>query len=101
MDVQQVPLRIRQGPPKKDTKMMPLSKLQSPIDLMKYRLAMRLFFGPAIITKLIDVEYGFSEPSLREAQKNFKKALRLTEKRLNEKGLTYLKLDEIANTIQF
>lgn len=101
MDVQQVPLRIRQEPPRKGTKIKPLKELQTPIDLMKYKLAMRLFFGPTVITKLIEVEYNFKDQTLQKATVQFKKDLRQTEKDLTAKGLTYLKLDEIANTIQF
>lgn len=101
MDVQQVPLRIRQAPPKKGDKLLPLSKLQSPVDLMKYRLAMKLFFGPTVITRFIDVDYKFSEPELQSAQETFKNNLRTTNKKLQERGLTYMDLTDIARTIQF
>lgn len=101
MDVQQVPLRIRQAPPKKDTKMVSRKKLQSPIDLMKYRLAMRLFFGPSVLTRLIDVKYGFKDDKLQLAVERFKTDLRQTERSLEKQGLKYLALDEIANSIQF
>lgn len=101
MDVRKVPLRIRQAPPTKDTKMIPLSKLQSPTDLMKYRLAMKLFFGPSLLTKLIDAEYEFTDPKLIEAQKNFKLNLKDTDKKLRDQGLTYMTLDDIARSIQY
>lgn len=101
MDVQKVPLRLRQAPPVKDTKMISRKKLQSPIDLMKYKLAMRLFFSPTVITKLKDVQYDFRDPDLQARVRQFKKDLRATEKKLKEQGLEYLTLDEIANTIQF
>jgi len=101
MDVRKVPLRIRQEPPKKDTKIKPLKLLQSPIDLMKYKLAMKLFFGPSVITRLIDAEYGFKDPELQKAVADFKQNLRATEKSLNEKGLKYMKLEDIAKSIQF
>ena len=101
MDVQKVPLRLRQEPPKKGTKMRSRKKLQSPIDLMKYKLAMRLFFKPTVVTRLIDVQYGFANPELEEMVKRFKFDLRQTEMKLEQDGLTYLTLDEIANSIQF
>lgn len=101
MDVRQVPLRIRQAPPTKNTKIKSLKKLQSPIDLMKYKLSMKLFFGPSVLTRLIDVKYDFKEEALQLEVESFKVELKKTEKRLNEMGLTYLRLDQIANSIQF
>ncbi|WP_408099195.1 hypothetical protein ACJVC5_09810 [Peredibacter sp. HCB2-198] len=101
MDVRKVALRIRQEPPKKGTKMKPLKKLQSPIDLMKYKLAMRLFFRPTVMTRLIEVDYGFKDHNLTRAQEVFKLNLRATDKKLKEQGLTYMDLNDIANTIQF
>lgn len=101
MDVRKVPLRIRQAPPTKKCKIKSLKALQSPIDLMKYKLAMKLFFGPSVITRLKDVDYKFKDPNLKVAQESFKVNLRTTEKKLNEKGLTYMKLEDIANSIQF
>jgi hypothetical protein len=101
MDVRKVPLRIRQAPPKKGIKLMPLKKLQSPVDLMKYQLAMKLFFGPSVITKFINAQYGFKSPFLNEAVARFKEDLRKTDKDLKAKGLTYMDLEDIANSIQF
>lgn len=101
MDLRKVPLRIRQAPPTKETKLKPLKTLQGPIDLMKYKLAMKLFFGPTVLTRLIDAQYGFKEPELAAAVDKFKKNLRTTELRLKEQGLCYLKLKDIANSIQF
>lgn len=101
MDVQKVPLRIRQAPPRKGTKIKSYKALQTPIDLMKYKLAMRLFFAPSVITKLIDAQYAFLDPSLVERVKKFKADLRETERELKEEGLTYVPLDGIACSIQF
>lgn len=101
MDIRKVPLRIRQEPPKKGIKLKPLKKLQSPIDLMKYQLAMKLFFAPTVLTKLIDVEYKFKSPDLQAYVKEFKDDLKKTDKRLADEGLTYMRLNDIANTIQF
>lgn len=78
-----------------------MRKLQSPVDLMKYKLAMKLFFGPSILTRLIDVEYDFKNQELLKRVKVFKENLRGTEKRLKDKGLNYLPLNKIANSIQF
>lgn len=101
MDVRKVPLRIRQAPPKKGSRITSYKKLQTPIDLMKYQLAMRLFFGPTVLTKLIDVEYEFKDPDLKDRARKFKQELRMTEKRLKDQGLTYVPLDKIACSIQF
>jgi hypothetical protein len=101
MDVQKVPMRIRQAPPKKGTKIKSYKALQTPIDLMKYRLAMRLFFGPTVLTKLIDVKYDFKDPALLASAEKFKADLRQTEKNLKEQGLVYVPLEGIACSIQF
>ncbi len=101
MDVRKVPMRLRQAPPTRNTKIKPLKTLQSPVDLMKYQLAMKLFFGPSVITRLIDADYGFKNPELKKSVAEFKKNLRATEKVLNEKNLKYMKLEDIANSIQF
>lgn len=101
MDVRKVPLRIRQAPPEKGTKMKDRKKLQSPIDLMKYQLAMKLFFAPTVITKFIDVDYGFKSVDLRNRQAKFKEELRATDKKLRDQGLTYMTLEDIAASIQF
>ena len=101
MDVRKVPLRIRQEPPVKGIKMKPLAKLQSPVDLMKYKLAMKLFFAPTVLTRLIDANYGFKEPELQKAVTLFKENLRSTDRKLKAQGLTYMDLHDIAKTIQF
>ena len=101
MDVRKVPLRIRQSPPQIGDKLLPLRKLQSPIDLMKYKLAMKLFFAPSVITKFIDVDYKFKESELNLKVVEFKKNLRVTDQKLKDQGLTYMRLDDIARTIQF
>ena len=101
MDVRKVPLRIRQEPPKKGIKMLPRKKLQTPIDLMKYQLAMKLFFGPSVITRLKDVEYKFKSPELQNAVKDFKNDLKETDRKLAKEGMTYMRLEDIANSIQF
>lgn len=101
MDIRKVPLRIRQAPPGKKTKMNPLKTLQSPVDLMKYKLAMKLFFGPTVITRLIDAKYDFKDPELENAVIRFKKNLRDTDQKLREDGLTYMRLEDIAKSIQF
>lgn len=101
MDIRKVPLRIRQAPPKKNTKMNSLKSLQSPVDLMKYKLAMKLFFAPTVLTKLIDANYDFKDPELRRAVERFKKNLRETDKKLHDQGLNYMRLEDIANSIQF
>lgn len=101
MDVRKVPLRLRQAPPTKETKIKSLKSLQTPVDLMKYQLAMRLFFRPTVITKLIDVKYDFKDAELLRKVETFKLNLKETEKKLNNDGLKYLALDEIACSIQF
>lgn len=101
MDIRKVPLRIRQAPPEKNAKIKPLKELQTPIDLMKYQLAMKLFFAPTVITRLIDVDYKFKNDELKTAVEAFKSELKTTEKKLKDQGLTYMTLNDIAASIQF
>ncbi|MFP5386743.1 MAG: hypothetical protein ACLGHN_11730 [Bacteriovoracia bacterium] len=101
MDIRKVPLRIRQEPPVKGTKIKSYSSLQTPIDLMKYKLAMRLFFGPTVVTRLIEVKYDFKTGNQQKAVQEFKKGLQKTEKEFKDQGLNYVPLEEIAASIQY
>lgn len=101
MDIRKVPLRLRQAPPEKGTKIKSRKKLQTANDLMRYKLAMRLFFGPTVVTKFIDVKYDFNSPHLLNRADRFIDELKQTEKDLKQQGLDYIPLDDIARTIQF
>ncbi|MBT7610933.1 MAG: hypothetical protein HN576_14320 [Bacteriovoracaceae bacterium] len=101
LDKREIPLRLRQAPPTKETKLKKRSKLCNPIDLMKYYLADSLFFSPSTVTSLIDTEYNFLEKGQRKAVQEFKEDLINAEKELLKKGIKYMPLKEIAASVQF
>lgn len=101
LDKREIPLRIRQAPPKKGDKMKNRKKLCNPIDLMKYYMADTLFFSPTTVTSLIDTKYEFNDKNQQNAVKEFKKDLKAAEKELLDKGIKYMPLNKIAASIQF
>ncbi len=101
LDKREIPLCIRQEPPKKGIKLMDRSKLCSPIELMKYYMADSLFFSPTTVTKLIDTRYNLSKAEHKSAIKEFKKDLREAERELINQGVHYMPLKKIAASIQF
>ncbi len=102
MDVQEIPLRIRQAPPRdKDTKIN-RKTLTNAVDHMKYKMAQKLFFAPTNVTRLMDVNYNFDSNRLRELNAYFREDLRKTAKKLKETSLReYIPLEEIACSIQY
>ena len=101
MDKRQIPLRLRQAPPTRDTKKIDRRKLVKPVDMMKYSMADILFFSPTTVTKLIDAQYSFPEPQRQAAVDRFKQRLRDTEQQLIQSGAQYMPLDTIARSIQY
>ncbi|WP_419173136.1 hypothetical protein [Halobacteriovorax sp.] len=101
LDKRQVPLRLRQAPPKKGDKMMKRSKLVKAWDQMKYSMADNLFFSPTTVTKLIDANYKFKCPRRRKAVITFKKDLIDLDRKLKKEGIEYMPLNKISASIQF
>ncbi|MGI4993447.1 hypothetical protein ACRXCV_12495 [Halobacteriovorax sp. GFR7] len=101
LDKRKVPLRLRQAPPHKDTKMIKRSKLVNAIDQMKYYMADNLFFSPTTVTKLINARYMFKEPKQRKIAENFKQELINLDKSLKSEGIEYMPLNKISASIQF
>jgi hypothetical protein len=101
LNKREIPLRIRQEPPKKNIKLMNRSKLCSGTDLMKYYMADSLFFSPTTVTSLIKTKYKFNSTKNINAVKKFKKDLIKAEKELIKNKIYYMPLDKIAASIQF
>lgn len=101
LNKREIPLRIRQDPPKKGIKLKGRKKLCNPIDLMKYYMADTLFFSPSTVTSLMNTKYNLNSADQKAAIKEFKQELRKTEEELLKKGIHYMPLDEIAASIQF
>lgn len=101
MDVRKVPLRLRQSPPAKNTKLIARKKLVRFWDSGKYRMAQRLFFRPTTVTSLIEADYRCMNEAEREAVKVFKAELRAIDDEVKKRGICYIPLDEIAASIQY
>ncbi|EQC49229.1 lipoxygenase domain protein [Bacteriovorax sp. BSW11_IV] len=102
--VQEIPVRLRQSPPKKGDAMISRKNLVTTIDQMKYLMCMKMFFGPTNVTRLIDCDYDFTGDHNKEYKKivtEFKSQLLELEKKLDSKGLKYIPLNEIAASIQY
>lgn len=101
LDKREIPLRLRQAPPRKGIKLISRSKLCNPSDLMKYYLADSLFFSPTTVTSMLDTQYHFTKGEHKKAVAEFKSELKYSEKNLIEKGIYYMPLKKIAASIQF
>jgi len=101
LDKREIPMRIRQKSPDRNTKMIKRSKLCSPTDLMKLYMADRLFYKPTTITSLIKTKYKFKTAEQSLAVEAFKADLRSAEQELLTMGIKYMPLKDIAASIQF
>ncbi len=98
--INQVPLRMRVGPPK--TLEMPAidrTRLVTKEDLFRHRMARAMYFKPSVLRHLSDVEYELSEPQDQRAVRDFKERLRTID--ADPKMRAYCPLDQIASSIQF
>lgn len=101
LDKRKVPLRMRQAPPKKDTKMISRSKLVTAIDQMKYSMADNQFFSPTTVTSLIKAKYPFVESDKMACAVEFKNDLKMLDEQLRREGIEYMPLNKISASIQF
>ncbi len=102
MNVREIPLRIRQAPPRNKEVSLNRKNLTNAIDHMKYKMAQKLFFSPTNVTKLMDVDYKFESNKHRELNAYFRDDLRALAKKLKETSTReYIPLDEIACSIQY
>lgn len=93
-------LRIRIPPPaSKNMAPMNVRKATRWVDRFKMRLAHRMFFEPAVITRLIDVDYAFADAGLHAAQNAFHQELRKTEANLPVRN--FMKLTQFPASIQY
>jgi hypothetical protein len=100
VDMQKVPIRLRHAPPNKNhMAKINLNKLTSTMDLTRYKMAMKLFFGPSAVTHLMKIDYDFNNQYLKDASKEFFAELRACEKNLKVKN--YIPLDEVTASIQY
>lgn len=101
MDVREIPLRLRQAPPKKNDRVIDRKKLVTFWDSGKYRMARKLFFKNTTVTKLVDCQYDCVNERERAAVKEFQAELRRIDQEMKQKGICYIPLEEVAASIQF
>jgi hypothetical protein len=100
VSVEQKYLRIRLAPPGSvDAGPAPIGKATTWMDRFRARLAHKIFFEPHVITKLVDVDYGFVEPPMSKAVNRFKQDLREVDRQW--KGPSFLPLEQIPASIQY
>jgi hypothetical protein len=103
VDLREVPFRLHAKVPVPGaTVVPPLESLTTVRDNFNYRMCMRMFFQPYVVSRLAEVDYGFEEPALRKANDEFRYALQALQATLAGDGIPgYVPLDEIAASVQF
>jgi hypothetical protein len=99
----EVPFRLYADVPSSDDRAAPdRRRLVRWVDNFNYRMCMRMFFEPHVVARLQDVDYGFEEPSLREAQEALRERIRGMDEELRDaKVPVYVPAREIATSVQF
>ena len=95
------PLRVRVSSPeyKNPDFKLNLNKVATILDQTRLVLANWLFFKPYNVSNLIDAQYDFHLPILKDHVETFKNDLRETEKNL--KTMNYMPVAEIPVSIQY
>lgn len=103
VDIQEVPFRLRTSlPTSTNVPDFDPAKLTTWRDALNYQMCMKMFFTPYPVTLLADVDYGFSDPDLRDANLRFRNDLVETERRILANGTpNYIPLSAIAPSVQF
>lgn len=93
-------LRIRIAPPESpNIAAADPSDVTTFWDRFKARVAHRVFFTPVTVTRLIDVNYNFEDPTLKAAGRQFIADLKDTDANLSVRR--FIPLEEISASIQF
>jgi hypothetical protein len=95
-----IPLRLRVMPPFSRTA-APLERrrLTRPGDMFRQRVAWEMLVRDHAATRLMDVDYRFDEPSLQQANAEFRAALKSLDANLPVRR--YIPLERVACGIQF
>ncbi len=103
VDPREVPFRLHTRVPTLEQRDAPDPRtLVTVRDNLNYKMCSLMFFAPYVVERLADIEYGFSEPGLRQANAEFLSALAATETSLVNSGIPlYVPLREIASSVQF
>lgn len=103
VDPREVPFRLHTPVPTLDQRDPPdPSKLVTVADNLNYRMCSLMFFSPYVVERLADVDYGFFDADLRQANAEFPSMLAATEASiLNDDIPLYVPLRQIASSVQF
>lgn len=96
--VHKVPQRLRIDPPVGDDPPVPREQWLHPTDAFRQEMARQMFYEAHTVRALPDVEYGFTEPELVEAAREFFGALRECDRAQPRR---FMSLDRMACSIQF
>jgi hypothetical protein len=96
-------LRLRVKPPAgPQSEPVDMSAAVRWVDRFKMRLAHRTFFEPHVRTRLVDIDYPFTDARLGTAANGFFAELRQTEAWLREQNIrNFMPLEEVPASIQF
>jgi hypothetical protein len=103
VDIQEVPFRLRTEVPT-STRVAPYdpAKLTTWRDALNYQMCMKMFFAPYPVSFMPEVDYGFTDPDLRDANVRFRSALSETERGILAAGIAnYVPLASMAPSVQF
>lgn len=99
----EVPFRLHSDLPDHGQRDEPdLTTLTNSGDNFNYRMCTTMFFKPYVVERLADVDYGFTDARLQEANRQFRRDLVTLQDTLEEEGIPrYVPLHEIASSVQF
>jgi hypothetical protein len=96
--VRKVPQRLRVQPPTGGDRPPPRHEWVRHADVFRQELARQMFYEAHTIRPLLEVDYGFDEPELRNAAEAFFEGLRACDRAQPRR---YMELERIACSIQF
>jgi len=98
LPVNLVPQRLRVPPPTGDDAPVPTEQWVRPVDLARQEMSRRLFYQAHTVRAFLDVDYGFTDPGMQQAVREFRDALRACDR---DQPINFLPLDQIACSLQF
>ncbi|MCA9532358.1 MAG: hypothetical protein KC593_01720 [Myxococcales bacterium] len=103
VDPREVPFRLHMDVPSASQRVAPdPTTLVTVRDNLNYKMCSLMFFAPYVVERLPEIDYGFADPTLRQANAEFRSALAATESSLINDGVPrYVPLHDIATSVQF
>jgi len=100
LNLRKVPMRLRQPPPSKKTKLWNLRKVNNWIDYGKYYMANKMFYQSLTVAPLMQSEYNFNERE-EKALLSFRRCLTELDEKFTKENKNYMPLSKIGVSIQF